>query len=58
MSNLKLFTNRCLVEILDANMVFKKIKACGRMGGHELAPVKKQNRWKVRKYSFSQRTMN
>ena len=44
-------------ENIDPNICFK-IKTGKRTRGHDLTLVKGQNRLDVRKYSFSQRTVN
>ena len=42
---------------VDPNLFFK-IKTCKRTRGHDFTLVKEQSRLDVRKYSFSQRTVN
>ena len=45
-------------ENVDRNTSFFSIKKYSRTRGHEVALVKDQCRLDVRKYSFSQRTIN
>ena len=45
-------------ENIDSNIFFLKIKELKITRGHDFTLVKKQSRLDVRKYSFSQRTIN
>ena len=45
-------------ENIDSNIFFLEIKQSKITRGHILALVKKQSRLDVRKFSFSQRTVN
>ena len=45
-------------ENIDYNLFFFEIKASKITSGHNITLVKKQNRLDVRKFSFSQRTIN
>ena len=43
---------------IDSNILFLEIKESKITRGHNYTLVKKQSRFDVRKYSFSQRTIN
>ncbi len=45
-------------ENIDSNIFFLEIKQSKRTRGHNFTLVKKQSRLDVRKFSFSQRTIN
>ena len=45
-------------ENIDSNIIFFKIKESKITTGHNFTLVKKQSRLDVRKFSFSQRTIN
>ena len=45
-------------ENIDSNIFFFKIKESKITRGHNYTLVKKQSRLDVRKYAFSQRTIN
>ena len=45
-------------ENIDSNIFFSKLRKSKIIRGHNYILVKKQSRLDVRKYSFSQRTIN
>ena len=45
-------------ENIDSNIFFSKLRNVKKTRGHNYTLVKKQSRLDVRKYSFSQRTIN